>query len=221
MNTLELLRNIDLFRDLDPAALAELGKNALTRRLSIREVLFHEGDEGMFFYVLCSGSLRVFKTAADGKESTIKILSPGEFFAEIVLFGKKRYPATAAAVAESTVVAIHRDSFQAVLERKEWRDSFISSLFGKMSYLTDTIHHLSSYDVEDRFFMFLLKTYGKKEVYEIPLQKKDIASAVGTIPETFSRMIQRLTSSGDLRWDRSTLRLRNGFWISRRDDFGE
>jgi CRP/FNR family transcriptional regulator, dissimilatory nitrate respiration regulator len=212
MNIADILREIDLFRDMDDSAIDELAKTAAVRRLAAREILFHEGNEGKHFFILRDGSIRAYKTSPEGKESTIKIITPGEFFAETVLFGRKSYPATAVASTDSTVVLLHRDSFRAMLDRREWRDAFISSCFNKMRYLTDTIHRLSSYDVEDRFFMFLLQTYGRSETCEIALPKKDIASAIGTIPETFSRMIQRLSAEGTIRWDRYTLTLRPGFW---------
>ncbi|MBN1533607.1 MAG: Crp/Fnr family transcriptional regulator [Spirochaetes bacterium] len=221
MNVTDILGQIDLFRDMDAVAIGELAIEASVRRLAAREILFHEGDEGNHFFILREGSVRAYKTSPGGKESTIKIIHAGEFFAETVLFGVGNYPATAVAATDSIVVSLHRQSFLAMLDRREWRDIFIAACFGKMRYLTDTIHHLSSHDVEGRFFMFLLNTYGRRDCYEIPLPKKDIASAIGTMPETFSRMIQRLSAEGTIRWERSTLTLRSGFWYRFNEGGGE
>lgn len=219
MTILAHLKKIDLFRGLGDEALKELSENSRVITLVPRQTLFSEGSEGLYFYVLLSGSIRVFKTAPDGKESTIKFIIPGEFFAETVLTGLTHYPATAAAAVDATVLAIHRESFWAILERREWRDAFIASLFGKLRYLTDRIQYLTSFDVEERFFRFLMDTYGKRETYDIPLPKKDIASAIGTIPETFSRLMQRLGNDGTIKWERNRLMLKKGFWEEYRRDW--
>ena len=67
-------------------------------------------------------------------------------------------------------------------------------------------------DVEDRFFDFLEEHYGRREDYRIPLTKKDVAAAIGTIPETFSRLLLRLKEQGTGSWEGERLRLTPGFW---------
>jgi CRP-like cAMP-binding protein len=212
METNILLKNFDLFKNLGEQALAELTKNAIYRTLGQKEILFNEGFEGKYFYVLLKGSIRVYKTSYDGKESTIKIIHQGEFFAEAILFGNKEYPASAAAVEMSEIIAIHRDSFWKMIDNPGSRNIFLGALFGKLRFLTDQIHYLSSHDVEDRFFRFIINTYGKKYHYNITITKKDIASAVGTIPETFSRLLLRLTKMGIIAWKKNTLIVKDGFW---------
>jgi CRP-like cAMP-binding protein len=212
MDTYNLLKNFDLFKDLDEQALRELAKDAIQRTLEPKEILFNEGFEGKYFYVLLEGSIRVYKTSYDGKESTIKIIHPGEFFAEAVLFGKKQYPASASAVELSRIIAIHRDSFMKMIDNPASRNIFMGALFEKLRFLTRQIHYLSSHDVEDRFFRFIINTYGRKYRYNITLPKKDIASAVGTIPETFSRLLLRLTKMGIIAWKKDTLIIKDGFW---------
>jgi CRP/FNR family transcriptional regulator len=99
-----------------------------------------------------------------------------------------------------------------MMNHPESRNAFIGTIFAKLRYLTEEIHYLSSHDVEDRFFRFLINNYGKKNKYEITIQKKDIASAIGTIPETFSRLILRLSKMGIIEWEKNTLIIKNDFW---------
>lgn len=212
MDSDKVLKKLDLFKNLDNTALQELSKNAIHRTLDPKEILFNEGFEGSYFYILLSGSIRVFKTSYDGKESTIKIIYPGEFFAEAVLFGRKQYPAGAIATEISKIIAIHRDSFWKMINNPESRDIFIGAVFEKLRFLTDQIHYLSSHDVEDRFFRFLINNYGKRYHYSITIPKKDIASAIGTIPETFSRLILRLTKMRIIAWKKNTLIVKEDFW---------
>jgi CRP-like cAMP-binding protein len=46
----------------------------------------------------------------------------------------------------------------------------------------------------------------------VRIPKKEIAAAIGTVPETLSRLILRLRDRGDLEWKGSTIMLREGFW---------
>jgi CRP-like cAMP-binding protein len=66
--------------------------------------------------------------------------------------------------------------------------------------------------VEERFFFFLQEQFGRRQEYRISLSKKDIARAIGTIPETLSRLLLRLKKEKKIRWEGETLRLAGGFW---------
>ncbi len=212
MDIISSLKRFDLFKDLDPGALKSLSIMAELRDLGPRDILFHEGFEGSHFYILIEGMIKLFKTSFEGKESTIKIIYPGEFFAEAILYEKTRYPVSATAIEKSEVIGIHRKSFWSMIENGDSRNRFIGEIFNKLRYLIDQIHHLSSLDVEERFFRFLLDNYGKKYKYRITIPKREIASAIGTIPETFSRLILRLTRLGIIGWKKNTLIIREGFW---------
>ncbi len=206
------IRACDLFTGIDEQGLEKLAREAVFREYEPREMVFTEGVAGSHFFILLSGSVRVFKTSPEGKESTIKIIHQGEFFAEVVLFHETRYPASAVATEPTSVLAINRDSFQEMVSSNDSRNAFISGLFEKLRFLTEQIHYLTSHDVEERFFRFIADTYGKKHRYTITLQKKDVASAIGTIPETFSRLLLRLTRRGIITWKENTLIVKEGFW---------
>ena len=76
----------------------------------------------------------------------------------------------------------------------------------------DRILYLTGHDVEERFFFFLQEQFGRRQEYRIPLSKKDIAAAIGTIPETLSRLLLRLRGEKKIRWEGDNLRLAEGFW---------
>ena len=105
--------------------------------------------------------------------------------------------------------ALHR-SMNQVLD--SFRRDFIGMLMRKQRYLTERILFLTASDVEERFFLFLEQQYGHRERYTIALSKRDFAAAIGTIPETFSRLLLRLREQGRIRWEGRTLTLPAGFW---------
>jgi len=208
-----VIRSTEIFRDLDDSIIREVMKSGKARSLQEKDILFMEGFRGDCFYVLLEGSVKVVKTSHDGRESIIKFIHPGEVFAEAMIFGGNAYPASAVALARSTVFEVHREDFMRLFDDAKLREDFIRAILKKLFYLTSRIHYLSSFDVEERFFKFLLERFGRAESYEVSIPKRDIATAIGTVPETLSRLIARLRAQGDLLdWEGNIIRLRKGFW---------
>ncbi len=206
------IRDAEIFRGLDEEILAKIENSGVIRRFEKGDFVFFEGRPGDELFILLEGRIKLTKTSADGREITVKFLEPPENFAEIVLFESNRYPTTAQSVADSSIFCMTRGMLLRMIERPEFRNSFIAMLMKKQRYLAERILYLTSYDVEARFFMFLSKNYGIHEHYKIELSKKDIASSIGTIPETFSRLITRLKEKGIIAWEKETLTLPDGFW---------
>jgi CRP-like cAMP-binding protein len=211
-NIEKLLKESELFNGMSDQSADRIAAMGSVVQAPQSKMIFIEGERGSSFYILVEGSVRLFKSAPDGREITVKLAAPGEIFAEVILFEKDRYPVSATAVTDSLLFSLNRDSFNRLLENAEFRTEFISVLMKKQRYLAGRILYLTAYDVEERFFRFLDSHFGRKAAYDIPLSKKDIASAIGTIPETFSRLIQRLTQLGTIRWEGSRLEVRKGFW---------
>jgi len=90
----------------------------------------------------------------------------------------------------------------------------------KQRYLAGRILYLTSFDVEERFFRFLIEHYGTGGTYSVDMAKKDMASAIGTIPETFSRLINRLRGLGVIAWEGQTLTVRKDYLENFMDDSG-
>jgi len=169
-------------------------------------------ESGTDLYILASGKIKIYKSAPDGREIIMKLIQPGESFAEILLFENNKYPASAVAIEDSTALAINKNTVLKALDDEESRNEFISGLMKKMRYLTQRIIFLTAFDVEERFFKFLLNNYGKKKSYSIQISKKDLASTIGTIPETFSRLIKRLKQRNVITWEKDIITLQKDFW---------
>ena len=82
----------------------------------------------------------------------------------------------------------------------------------KQRYLAERIQELTTTDVEHRFFTFLRAQYGEKELIQTPLSKKDIAAAIGTTPESLSRLIQRLSEDEVIEWKGKQIKILANPW---------
>lgn len=211
MDYRESLKRTELFRGMSDQALDRVISRGRPRTFGQGEMLFVEGTQGTEFFLLMEGDIRIFKTSPEGQEISLRIIRPGEVFAEVILFENPTYPVSAMALSRGSSFGIDRASFIGLLDDAKFRNEFIVLLMKKQRYLAERIVYLTSYDVEERFFQFLLERYGRREVYAMDMAKKDIASAIGTIPETFSRLILRLRNLGVLQWEGNTLKVKKDY----------
>jgi CRP/FNR family transcriptional regulator len=212
MDLMEGIKKVRFFEGLDHISIHHVIKTGRVIKLKNREDLFLEGQEGDHFYFLISGAIKLYKNHSSGKQIIIKVVKPQEVFAEVTLFENNRYPVSSTALEKSEVLAISNKSFRFLLNDTEVRDRFIGNLMKRMRYLTGRVMYLTSYDVEERFFRFLKERFGQKEVYLIDISKKEIATSIGTIPETFSRLINSLTQVGTISWNGKELKVDSAVW---------
>lgn len=207
-----LIRHAKFFNGLSEAACKRLAELSCRRTITRRDLLFMEGSEGKAVYLLTSGSIQLVKTNLDGKETVIKTVKLGELFAEVILFEKSRYPVTAVACTEAEVIELPRAGFLKLLNEEDFRNDFMAMLMHKQRYLAERIQQLTSMDVEARFVEFLREHYGEQEKITPDLSKKDIASAIGATPETFSRLLQKLEKRAGFTWEGRTITVTPDFW---------
>jgi CRP-like cAMP-binding protein len=196
-----LISQSEFFRSLETRHRRQLEEICLPRPLKKREFLFLEGDRGMALFLCARGAIQLHKQSTDGQEVVIKVIGPGELFAEVISFEQDTYPVSAVALEPSLVYMLPKMQFDCLLQESEFRNDFMSSLMKKMRYLTEQVQYLTAYDVEARLFRFLRNQYPGKRTFKIRLSKKDVAAAIATTPETLSRLLLRLKKEKKLLWE--------------------
>jgi len=192
MDILAFIDRSDFFQGISRKSKELLADICIPKNVQKKEVLFHEGEKGHGFYFLASGAVRLHKGTDDGRDVVIKMIGPGEPFAEVILFERDTYPVTAIVVKSGILFLIPKQQFYSLLEIADFRNDFISMLMHKQRYLTERIRFLTVHDVEERFFLFVKEHYGTKNKVQFSYSKKEVAAAIGTTPETYSRLISRL-----------------------------
>ncbi|HSR88727.1 MAG TPA: Crp/Fnr family transcriptional regulator [Pontiella sp.] len=212
MNIELLINNTSFFKGLSEEHRRELARICEMMTVKKRDYLFHEGEKGSRMFLLTGGNVQLHKNTADGREVVIRMIKPGDVFAEVVLFEKERYPVSARAVTNADMLVFPKDGIHRLLAEESFRNDFIALLMAKQRYLAERIQELTTKDVEHRFFAFLRSQYGEQELIKTPLSKKDIAAAIGTTPESLSRLILRLTEDEIIDWQGREIRILADPW---------
>ena len=82
---LQIFKEIDLFRTLDPLHLAHLASIVTERRVAKDEIIFEEGDSAEEFYVIYRGRVRISKVVPGMGEEPLAVLNQGAYFGEMEL----------------------------------------------------------------------------------------------------------------------------------------
>lgn len=212
MDMLKMLDFTELFGGLSEKSKRMLAEIAIPKKLSKGNTLIVEGDKGFALYLLGNGSIQLLKSGAESKEVVVKVVRPGEVFGEVILFERDKYPVTAVAVKDSTVFVLPRHQFYSLLDNVSFRNDFIVFLMHKQRYLTERLMHFQSHCAEHRFYLFLRDHYGRRDHISPGMSKKDMAAAIGTTPETLSRILADLKRDGLLIWEGGKIEVKKEYW---------
>jgi len=212
MNIGRMLDQAGFFEGISKESKAALSRVCMPVTRPKHTTLFHEGEPGEAMYLLARGRLSLHKLSSEGREIVIKVIQPGEVFAEVILFERKHYPVTAVSLTEILVFKLLRRDLLHLLRQDDFRNDFIAMLLRKQRYLTEKIQQLTSQDVEQRLRSFLREQYGEMDRIEVEINKKQLASAIGATPETLSRLLQDLSRRKCLSWKKGIIATTADFW---------
>lgn len=203
MDIRRFLKQIFLFGSFSDKEIELLEVSATIRNFDKGGQIFSEGSEATAFFVVMSGRVKIYKLSPDGKEYTLHIHGPGDPVAEAAIFDEMVYPASCMALEESTLIRISRDRFLELIRRRpELALKMMSGYSKRLRQFVAKIEELSLKDIKARLAAYLLEHSSAEEgltVCHLTYSKKELASLLGTIPETLSRALAFMKQKGLIR----------------------
>lgn len=198
------LRRTALFRSLTDNDLRALAARCQVRELTREETLFIAGEEARGLYVILSGSVRAFRTGADGREQVIHTERAGAILADVPVFDDGTYPATAVADEDSVLLFLPKEEVRAVcLRHPEVSLVALKMLAGRLRLHAELVEALSLREVGQRVARLLLSEAArsgtksdKGTTFDLALTNGQIAARVGSVREVVSRALTRLHQDG-------------------------
>jgi len=196
-NIAKIIAGLPLFNGLSSRQLADVRDIAIDRQYQKGEFIFSEGDEGNGFYVIVTGRVEIYKASMDGKEKILHIFGPGEPFGEVPVFSGDRFPANARALAKSHLLFFPRQAFlNLIAANPALALQMMAVLSLRLRQFTVQIEHLTLKEVPGRLAAYLLYSLQEQPAEHnritLNISKGQLASLLGTIPETLSRILTRM-----------------------------
>ncbi|WP_240256430.1 Crp/Fnr family transcriptional regulator [Ferdinandcohnia quinoae] len=170
------------------------------------EIIFREGENADTFFIPESGLIKLSNVSSNGKEQIIRLLFPGDIFGQSSLLKDGKYYTNAMALENSIICTINKNDFtKAMRTNPELSSKIITTLFERLQVTDELVRSLSLLEVEQRLaraiLLFSEKIQPVHKCFQLPIQKKELASLLGTTPETLSRKIKLLTEENLIKFD--------------------
>ncbi len=205
MSILSHIAHVPLFEGLPHEQVEDLAMIVTDQVFRKGESIFSEGEEGNGFYVVITGRVKIFKLSSEGKEQILHFFGPGEPFGEVPVFAGQQFPANAEALEQSRVFFFPRKSFVDLIKKNpSLALNMLAVLSKRLRRFAALVDDLSLKEVPGRLAAYLLylsdQNKGVKDL-ELNITKAQLASLLGTIPETLSRILAKLGSQGLIETD--------------------
>ena len=201
----KILAESFLFSGLPETQLGEVAAIALDKTYRRGESIFFEGDEGTGFYMVAQGKVKIFKMSFEGKEQILHIFGPGEPFGEVPVFHGQPFPANVLALVNSSLFFFpRRKIIDLVSAHPSLALNMLAMLSNRLRRFTIQIENLSLKEVPGRLashLVYLAEEQGTHHKVILDIPKGQLASLLGTIPETLSRIFAKMTDEGLIRVD--------------------
>jgi CRP/FNR family transcriptional regulator len=194
-----------LFKGLSEQQLAEIASITLDRQYPRGASIFMEGEEADGFYIVADGQVKIFKTSLEGKEQILHIYGPGNPFGEVPVFSGSRFPANAQTLVKSRILFLPRHAFvYLITDHPSLSMNMLGELSRRLRQFTVQIENLSLKEVPSRlasYLTVLAEEQGQLDRVSLSISKGQLASLLGTIPETLSRIFAKMSAQNLIRVD--------------------
>lgn len=196
---LECVDLVPMFHSLPEDQKTEVAKLVVQHHYPKGTIIYLAGDKVGHFMILEAGQVKISQVAANGKEQLLKVLQPGDFDGEAALFNGDQRNVTATTLVDSNVCQIEQSAFQKLLQKSpQLSVSLLATMSQQINSLQEEKTLSSTADMAGKLAKYLVETGAAldENPFKLPLKKKDIATYLGTTPETISRTFKQLTSKG-------------------------
>ena len=128
------LRGNRLFAGLSPDVISTIGSDVEIIRFESNEMIFNEGEPGDCLYLVIEGAVRISKSGRGGKQETLGIIQPGNFFGEMALIDGQPRSAQASATESTILGKIDSASFERIIEKapRDLHRNFLRSVVERL-----------------------------------------------------------------------------------------
>ena len=194
---LNIISQAPLFNGLSADQLNKVKQIAIDKFYDKGKTVFWDGDDCNGFYIVAAGKVKIYKVSFEGKEQILHIYGPGNPFGEVPVFSGQKFPASAQTIVKSHLLFFPKDAFiDLVTKSPSLALNMLAVLSMRLRQFTVQVENLSLKEVPGRlasYLLYLLKEQDKTDAVTLNISKGQLASLLGTIPETLSRIFAKMS----------------------------
>jgi CRP-like cAMP-binding protein/CheY-like chemotaxis protein len=199
---LQATDGLDDFLD-DITTVGHLAGLTVDRRphtLRKKQELYAEGDEATRLYYIQAGRIKTLRRTGSGKELITGVYGPGEFVGYLPLLQGTGYTDSAVVLDDATLYYIPKEDFQKLMHRNPLvSQQFVRLLAGQVDGREKQMLSMAYNSLRRRVADTLLQLHeqaGGTAETTIKFSRDDLASVVGTAPESLIRTLSEFKQDG-------------------------
>ncbi|WP_130858848.1 Crp/Fnr family transcriptional regulator [Gracilibacillus phocaeensis] len=153
-----------------------------------KQIMTPDGDPQLV--VIAHGSMKMYQLSASGREQLLRVVGPGGYEGENLLLDARNENLFGEALEKTEACLLAYEDFQQLLLTSPPLSlKLLKMNAGKMMQIERQTQFLTMEKVEERLVTYLLNICKATEStqVDIPMKMKELASFLGTTPETLSR----------------------------------
>ena len=202
------IANLDVFKKIPTAQLAEIEKKMVEKKYAKGESLFLEGDPAENVWFVKEGHVKAVIHTTGGKDLTLCMVGANSLFGTCCCFGGGQYPCHTVAETEVTVVSYPMQDFLGLIEKHpEMSKAVILQLSNRLRQSKD----MQTFDKEsvEKRILHVLVNLVSEFGNTIPLTRREISEMTGTTVETCIRTFSILEKDGLVSSARGKITVKN------------
>jgi len=188
---------VPILRQADPALHREFMQKAFLARIAVGRDVFVEGDRADTIALLLSGSVRVYKIGASGREITLYRFGHGEscILTANAILSQQSFPAIATVEQQAEAAMIFADDLRDWVGRYDlWRGFIFDLLSQRLSGVLEIVEEVVFRRMDTRLATLILE-YGRAQ-NPIRITHQEIADELGSAREVISRILEDFAAQG-------------------------
>lgn len=210
---LDIISQVPLFSGLSQEQLSQIRRIAINKFYDKGKTVFLESDDCNGFYIVVAGKVKIYKVSFEGKEQILHIYGPGNPFGEVPVFSGRKFPANAEILLKSHLLFIPRQAFvDLISEYPSLALNMLAILSMRLRQFTVQVENLSLKEVPARlasYLTYLADEQATRNFVSLTISKGQLASLLGTIPETLSRILAKMNKNNLIRVEGRNIKLLN------------
>ncbi len=197
----KVFRETPLFAALSDLQMSQVQRTMRLIRLVDNGQLFDALEAADRFFIILKGKVKLYHLALNGAEKVLEIAGAGESIATAVMFMEQHtYPIFAASVGPSEVLSFNNKTFLNILrESPETCFRMMAEMSKRMRCQLFEIRNLSLQSAPVRLTRYLIENKLPSSIpggamVRLDASKRLIASRLSIQPETFSRILGKLSA---------------------------
>lgn len=162
---LEMLKLVSFFNHLNDEQLEKIYSLCLKKTYPAGTILFKENEVGDVFYILLSGSVKIYTSNRSGEEKILSVFKAGDSFGELSLIDGKPRSASAETLEQSTLYTLKSQDFLDLIKKNfDISIGIMQELAERLRATNEHVHDLTFLDARTRVIKNLVVMANKMGV---------------------------------------------------------